>query len=953
MNLKQMGSRLAALLAVWLIASPGSYAKPLPADGRIVHGKMSNGATWMYRQHDNPPGKMALMIHVESGSLNETDKQRGLAHFMEHMCFNGSEHFPPGKLIPYFESIGMEFGADLNAFTSFDQTAYMLFTPDTEKEQIDKALMVLSDYAFRASLLEEEIDKERGVVLEESRSGKNAFQRVRDKLWPELFEGSRFAQRLPIGLDEILATAKREEFVDYYRTWYRPENVTVVLVGDAPVEGIKPLIEKWFGEYKAEAPARKEMRSEFKPFTKDRAIVVTDPEMAFCDVDMLNIRPGRAPTTSVEQWRMELVEYIGSWIINRRYEERVNKGQASYRHAEATVQNFFNDGMLVNASASGEPGDWGKMLDEMVVEVHRVRDFGFTERELTLARKEILSEAENDVKTEPTKNARGFLFEMVQSANDETPVLSAQQELDLFKELLPSIELAEINKTFKEHFAPGSFAYTLTIKEGEGIKVPARDEVMAAAQAAWAKTVEPLKEEATPTSILASKPTPGKVAESVTDKELNITSVWLENGVRVHHRAMDYKKDSVWVSISLAGGDIEETAKNAAITEVAALAVNEAATSKLTSTNIRDLMTGKNIKVGAVNAGDALAIEVTGAPEDLEAGLQEVHVLLTDGKIEDSAFNNWKLSTLQQIEMREKMPPFKAFEAMADLLSGGDPRQMPTSKANVEAQSVAEAQKWFERLCREAPIEVAVVGDITLEKAMPLVQTYIGSLPKRGRATDYLNKLRKLSRTTGPLVRDVVVETMTPQAMAIAGFVGTEGRNIADTRAMEIASEILTSRLVKKIREELSIVYSISGRHNPAWIYEDAGRFGAGAPCDPANTTKVTEEVHKIYKDFAEAGPSAEELENAKKQIANNLDTEMKEPRYWWSVLRAHDLHGRNLNELKGEKEAYQGFTVEQIQKVFKKYYTPERQFSITSFPKAGSTDDKAKDKKEEAKPSS
>ena len=242
------------LFAIALGLDVARGATPLPEDPRVLHGKLDNGVHWMYRQHDNPPGKMALKVHVRTGSLNETDDQRGLAHFLEHMAFNGTEHFPPGKLVPYFESIGMQFGAHLNASTSFDQTIYMLFTPNTDIEQIDKALMVLSDYTFRDSLLDVEIDKERGIILEESRSGKNAFQRIRDKLWPDLFAGSRFATRLPIGDEGVIAKAPRKEFEEYYRRWYRPENITVTLVGDAPPDKIVPLIGKWFGEYKAPAP---------------------------------------------------------------------------------------------------------------------------------------------------------------------------------------------------------------------------------------------------------------------------------------------------------------------------------------------------------------------------------------------------------------------------------------------------------------------------------------------------------------------------------------------------------------------------------------------------------------------------------------------------------------------------------------------------------------------------
>ena len=926
-------------------------AEPLPSDSRIITGKLSNGVTWMYRQHDNPPGKLAIMIHIDTGSLNETDAQRGLAHFMEHMVFNGTEHFPPGELIPYFESIGMEFGADLNAFTGFDQTAYMVFLPNTDTEHADKALMVLSDYAFRALLLDEEIDKERGVILAEARTGKSAEQRIRDELWPELFEGSRFAERLPIGDEEVVANAPRSEFVDYYRTWYRPENVTVLLVGDADLAAFIPLVEKWFGQYVAPVPARKQSGPGFKPFTRQRAMVVTDPELSGCSVDMTSLRPGRPATTTVEQLRNELVEGIGTWIIGRRYRELVDKGDASYRRARASVGDFYQDAVEVGASASGEPADWAKMLDELVIEVNRVRTHGFTQRELELAKKEIMADAKRSVRTEPTRDARGVLFEMLSSVNDHEPVMSAQQQLDLLTELLPGVELDEINATFKEHFTPGTFAYVVEMPDKDGVAVPSRDDVLAAARAAWDREVEPPQAAGGPAQLLTTIPTPGAVVESTTDDELGITSAWLANGVRVHHRFMDYKKDAVSITIALAGGSIEETAANVGITTVASLAINEPATSRLSSTDIRDIMTGKNIRVGTGGGGrrggggmrpggDTLDIGVQGSPEDLEIGLQLAHALLTDGKIEAAAFKNWKLRTLQMLDRMKTMPRFQAMQALADLLSGGDPRRRFPTEDDVNRQSIDAAQAWYDRLCREAPIEVAIVGDIALDDVMPLVERYIGSLAPRDRSAVHLDKLRRVARPAGPLTRHVEVETITPQGMAFAGFIAAEGRNTQDRRALDLASQILSTRLIKEIREEQGLVYSIGAGYQPSWIYEDSAQFAAGAPCDPENVNMVVEEIHALFKAFALTGPTDEELDNAKKQVANNLDTEMQEPRYWGRILQHLDLHHRNLAEEKSEKQAFETYTADQVREVFQKYYTPARMFSVTTVPTGVAAED-------------
>lgn len=924
------------LLAAVTLSSIQVFAKSLPSDSRVKSGKLKNGVSWMYRQHDNPPGKMSLLVHVDSGSLNETDAQRGLAHFMEHMAFNGSEHFPPGELIPYFESIGMEFGADLNAFTSFDQTAYMLFIPEITDKQISDALKVLSDQVFRATLVAEEIEKERGVVLEEMRLGKNAYQRVRDELWPELFAGTRFAERLPIGIEEVLKNAPRSEFVDYYRTWYRPENVTVILVGDAEPERITPLIEEWFGEYKPDVPARKHESAGFKSFTSQRAMVMTDPELSNCEVELLNIRPGRAPTTTVEQWRTELLERLGSWIVGRRFEELVQKGEASFQEAGANVRNFFHDGLLINASATGEPENWNKMLDELVVEINRVREHGFTRRELELAKKEFLSDAERAVETEPTLNARRLAFGILRRVNAEEPVLSAAQRLELTKDLLPSIQLSELSASFAGHFEPGTFAFVVTTPDKEGVPIPSRDEFMAAARAAMARKTQPPVEEQRATEILAAMPAPGKVVESETDKDLNITSAWLSNGVRVHHREMDYKKDTVWVSVSLAGGAIEETVRNAGITEVATLAFSQPATSRLTSSEIKDIMTGRKVTVSATaDEDDAFMVTISGSPQDLEIGFQLAHALLTDAKIEESAFKNWKQESIQRYEFLSKLPQAQAFWEIGEIIGGGDPRVTFLTPEKIESQTVSAAQAWLDRLCREAPIEVAVVGDISLSVVMPLVEKYIGSLSQRRRNVGNLDPLRKLGRKPGPHTREIKVDTMNPQGIVMFGFFGSDFENLADRRALSVAAQILSSQLIKKIREELSLVYSTRARHRAGETYDDSGMFLTFGPCDPKNVDRVHEEAKKIYDAFAKNGPTDEELSNARKQIHNNLDTEMKEPRFWWSALQHHTHRDKNLDELKNIQEYYDGITADQIRDAFNRYYIPARTFHVIAVPAA------------------
>lgn len=925
---------LALLFAVAFVTRTLAEEK-LPSDDRIKSGKLPNGVTWLYRQHDNPPDKMSLWIHFDTGSLNETDQQRGLAHFIEHMAFNGSENFPPGALIPYFESIGMEFGRDLNAFTGFDQTAYKLDLPDTKPETVDKALMVLSDYAFRLSLLPDEVDKERGVILSELRAGMSAQQRIRDQLFEKLFVDTRIGQRLPIGLEKVISGAPRTLLEDYYRTWYRPDRTTLIIVGDAAPEPYLPSIEKWFGQYKPAGEAQPVKHTELKPFTKERAIILSDPEYSQGDIDIYNISPGRPPTTTVEQARVDLLEEIGRWIMSRRFSDRIKKGEATYREAGAQVLNFFNDAMLVDASAVGEPKDWEKVLDELVMEVNRGREYGFLKGEFDLCKSELISQAEDAVRKEPTRDAQRMIREILGAVNNHEPILSAQQHLDLLQKLLPTIKLEEVSAAFKAHFKPGTFAYVLTMPKNDEVKLPTEDEILAAAKAADARKVEAPKDVKALADLLEKEPTPGKLIEPVKDADLAITDAWLENGVRVHHRFMDYKKDLVLLSITLAGGQIEETAENAGVTQVASLVLAQPATNRLSSTDIEDILTGKNIKVDGGGSDDAFTISITGSPKDLEIGLKLAYALLTGGKLEQSAFDNWKQESLQQYAMASKMPQFVAFDTFLKAVTGNDPRKpIMLTPAQIEAQSPARSQAWLDRLCREAPIEVAIVGEVQLDDVQPLIEKYIGSLPKRPRAAANLDALRKLKREAGPLERNVDVETITPQAWAVAGFMGCNTTDVVDMRALNIAANILDSRLIKRIREELGIVYSIGAQNRPERCYEDSGFFLSGAPCAPEKPGEVIKEVETIFQAFADAGPTADELDAAKKQILNHLDTQLKEPNFWFEQLKYFDLHRMKLADVKNIPEAYQSLTADQVKDVFKKYDVPKRIFRISVVPK-------------------
>ncbi|MCG3138648.1 MAG: hypothetical protein HJJLKODD_02514 [Phycisphaerae bacterium] len=927
------------LLVTSCLMTPAAMAdEALPQDPNNVYGQLDNGMHYIIRKNVNPPGRVAMYIHIKTGALNETDQQNGMAHFLEHLAFNGSKNYPPGQLIPLLNQLGMNFGQHTNAHTSFKETVYKLTMPDNKNETVDLAMKIFADWAEGMLLQPAEIDKERGVILEESRSRKSAGQRLFDQWRKEVLVGSRFAIHDVIGDEAQIAKWQQAEFQDYYNTWYRPEAMTVIVVGEIDPAPVAESIKSHLSGIKARAASRTPMGGEIKPVEQTRAFVMTDPEQVMGEVELQIIRGPRPPIKTYKDFRFNEVENIGTWIVSRRLREMVDNGTAKFRFAGAGVSSFMDEAIMPQASATGEPADWSAMLDQLVTELNRAITHGFTPAELELCKKETLADAEKFVQSEATLDANQFLGMISGAIGSDEPLLSAQQRLDLLKRVYGEVTLAEANQVFIENFKTPHYNYVITLPEKKaGLTNPTTEEVLAAAKSAWEKTPAAPKAEELASAILEKLPEPGQVVEQSTDADLQITTLKLSNGVVVHYRFMDYKKDNVWVSIVLPGGVIEETPETKGVSAAASTALQKPATSRLTSTQIRDLMTGKKVDVGGGIGLDALVINVSGSPSDLEPGLQLAYALLTDARVEKANFDNFVKLTRQQLQMLETLPQGHLQKAMDELLYAGDIRMSLIKPEQLDQLSVEKAQNWLQHITSQAAIEVAVVGDMPLDQVTPLLTRYLGGLPQRSLGYEGLDSLRQLKRNPGPYARTTEFTTTTPKAMVLAGFVGCNYTDVFDRRALNLISQIVSDRMIKKIREEEQLVYSIRCVSVPAEEIPGLGMVFSQTPTDPQNGTKLANLIVEMMKDFAATGPTEEELATAKKQLANLLDTSTKEPGFWLNRLSSLEYHKRSLQELKELKTAYEPYTIAQLKEVAGKYFVDERMFNFVATPKGQS----------------
>jgi zinc protease len=909
---------------------------PLPIDPAVRVGHLDNGVTYWVRSHATPPGKIAFWMHVDTGSVNEEDGQEGLAHYLEHMAFNGTQHFPPGELVKYFESIGLRFGQHQNAFTSFNQTTYTMTLPNTDAQTIDKSLLCLADFAFRMLLTEEEIDKERNVILEEKRARKGVRQRLTVKLLPALLPGSRIPRRLPIGLEETIARVHRRDLLAYYTTWYHPAKVTILVVGDAPIDTIVAAITKHFAAWHRDDPPPVNKDYRITPSTHQRAVIATDPELTTATVETLFVRP-RTTQKTVADVRRRLVERLGIWIINRRIQQLIQEGKAPYQSAIMHRSGLFGVAEQFSAEAEAEPAAWAAAFRGLLAESHRVRLYGFTEPELADAKKATLAAAEYAAQTEVTRDAEAFLRRMNRAVTNGQRPRSAAQTLQLLRQLVPAVTREEVSTTFATDFAPNKQTYVLSLPERNDLPVPSREDLLALVNEALAAPIEPWQVEARPASLLEHVPQPGAIVEQTRFAPFDVTHVTFANNVRLHYRFMDFKKDHVTVAITLAGGKIRERAANRGITNLATLALVQPATRRFSSTDIRDFMTGKKVTVRGRMLEDALALDISGTPEALEVGLQLAYLLLRNGKIESPAVALWKHQELQALASFRTRIGVRIREAAGLVLSGHDPRRaiLTSDQVRARAQDISQAQAWLDALLRSAPMEVALVGDIPEARALQLAATYLGSLPSRPRHALDLAPLRQVAGFTGPLSESIEVATITPRAHLILMWRCADWQDVRGRRLMYFISRMLERRLRQEIREERGLTYSTRVYARSSEIYPKMSALYVEFTTAPANVAEAVHAARFAVETFAAEGPTTEELETVRTQLNNSIETMLKQPRFWVSLLADLEYHNTRLEDVHGLLDQMRTFSQADIAAEARKTLVPERFAMVLGRPAA------------------
>ena len=898
-------------------------ASDIAADPKAVFGSLDNGMRYIIYPNAEPPGRVSLRLHIAAGSLMEADDQRGLAHFLEHMVFNGTEHYAADELVPRMQRLGIAFGAHANAYTSFDETVYMLDLPDLTADTLDLSFTVMRDFGDGALLSPEEIDKERGVILAEKISRDTVETRLMEQQFAELLPESLITHRFPIGIEDVIKAAPRERFVDFYTQYYTPERMTFIAVGDVDPAEMKGRIEQAFASMKnPEKPGNEPDLGKIHQPEGIETGVFHDKEVSSTDVSLLMVRPHvEKPDTAATRAERIPLEIAHS-IISRRL-ERISK-QKDSPVAEGSAGRFvlFNFAELGSLSVTAADDRWQDVVPVIEQEFRRAMDHGFTEAELAEAKSKVLNAYEQRVKQKPTRKSEGIATALAGSINDKAVFSEPETDLEIVRRGLDSIDTAACLKAFQEFWeAPGYHLVLTTKEEPPG----AKKELAALFEESRGKPVEPPANRAVQVFDYTDFGKPGSVTSRKEVADLGITQLVFSNHVRVNLKPTDFERGRIRVLARVGSGQLTQP-KDMPMLDAFAQAVFEGGgLGKHSNDDLQQILAGKNVGSTLRVAADAFTLGGTTTPADFTLQCQYMCATLTDpGWREEALWQFQKAVPMLYQQLRHT--PAGPQKEMVSWLHGGDGRFSIATEKQLSSYTIQDARKWLTPELTKGYLELSVVGDFDPEKILPDLLATFGALPARAAAPPALPDARKVKFPNAPASKAFTYDSKIPQGVAFTIWktAGLRG-NIREFRRLNILAEILGDRLREEIREKLGASYSPSAGADGSDALDDMGYLIAQSIGKPEDLPKLLETMSTQADELATNGATDDELDRAIKPTLGMLAKSLRDNGYWLNTVLAQSQSEPERLDLARSRDAdYRSITLPEINTLAKKYLAGE-----------------------------
>jgi zinc protease len=898
----------------------------LPVDPEITVGKLPNGLTYYIRKNGVPAGRAEIWLVVNAGSVLEDEDQRGLAHLVEHMAFNGSRAFEHQDLVRYLESIGMRFGADVNAYTGFDETVYTLTVPTDRPQYVEQSLRILKDWADGLTFDPEELAKERGVVVEEWRLGRGASARMDDQQFPILFQGSRYAERLPIGQKEILEKATPEALRRFYSDWYRPDLMAVVAVGDFKPARIEEQIRKQLGGLKN--PDKPRPREVFPVPAHQETLFSfsTDPEATDTTVAIHWKQPKRREDRIVD-YRRSIVEELYHGMLNQRLDEIAQRSDPPFLWAGSNTGRFVRSAEVTSLAAGVRDGGVERGLEALLAEVERVRRHGFTPGELDRAKKEWLLGYEQAERERGKIESTTFAEEFVRAFTYGEAVPGIPAEVRMVRRFLPGITLEEVNHLADEWLTDHSRVVLVNAPKKapgqEAIALPAEDRLRAVFAAAAKREVEPYVDRAVSGPLVPSAPKPGTIVRETRIKEIGVTEWRLSNGVRVLLKPTDFKNDEVLLTSYSPGGHSLVPDADFPSALFATALVGEAGFGQFDSISLEKALAGRAVRVGPYIAQLEEGVEGGSSVRDLETLLQLVYLSVTAPRQDEAAFRS-VLDRMRAFAENRLADPGEVFnDAMMRALTQGNPRWQPISPELIGKVDPALAWKIYrDRFADAGDFTFLLVGSFKPEAIRPLVETWLGGLPSQGRKETW--------RDVGVRPPDGVVEVkiergLEPKSQVQIVFTGDAPFSRVARHDISSLSDVLDVRLREVLREDMGAVYGVqidAGLdRRPHERYTVTLSFG----CAPEQVQALVKAVFAEIESIQRNGVGESYVQQVREKQRRERETNLKTNEFWLAAMEAYDAEGLDLRDLPRYDELVERVSTKTIQDAARRYLRRER----------------------------
>ena len=936
---------LSLLLVLSLIAA-NSFAQidvnqNLPIDPNVRIGKLDNGLTYYIRHNEKPENRVEMRLALNAGSLYETEAQRGLAHFCEHMCFNGTKNFQKSELVDFLEKMGIRFGADLNAYTSFAETVYMLQLPTDDADLLSKGYQVLEDWAHNVSFLDEEIDKERGVIKEEWRLGLGADDRMRKKSYPIIFKDSKYAERLPIGLMDVIDNCPYDTLRAFYKDWYRPNLMAVIIVGDIDVKEAEQKIISHFSAIKNPSIIKKRIEYGLPDNEEPLVSIQTDPEATNNSMQFFYKHKSKI-VEKVGDYRQSIINQLYNGMLNNRFNEISQQPDAPFVYAYSYYGAFL-------ARSSDSYATFGMMkenqiddgFDVLLTESERVKRFGFTETELQRQKDEMLSRYKKMAKEFDKTESKSYAREYVSNFLTKESMPGIKNELKYVEEFLPGITLKEINVLAEKWITDKNLVISVTAPEKEGVEVPSEEEFLKIIKKVKNTSIEAYVDEVIDEPLLSKIPVGSKLVNRKENKEFNFTEISLKNGVKVVLKETDFKNDEIlFKGYSLGGSSLYENDKFMSA-NFASNIIEQSGVGNFDNIALEKRLAGKIVSIQPYIGTLTEGIRGNSTPEDFETLLQLNYLYFTKVRKDTTAYEAFISKMKNQLKFMGASPQIAFYDTLVKTISQNDPRTivLPTEE-DLNSIKLDDVFKIYnERFANAYDWTFFVVGNFKIDSIIPLLETYLGGLPVTNKKETWKNREPEFPKGK---IEKIVKKGSEPKGMVGIMMQGDIDWNYENRLHLNMMMKILSIKLRENMREDQGGVYGVQISDNADKYPESEYSINVFFGCSPDNADSLIITVYNEMNEIIENGPYAIDLDKVKESLIRERETNLEKNSYWLSKLFNNSFYNDNFESLKNYEETVNSVSGEDIKNAANKYLHMDNYVQVVLKPES----DKKKKKK-------